>query len=152
MDGLGATLSTPWQHWRLRVCTLVQVVPRIRPVEQADAHRTQGAWFKVPCIDTHVVHFSRSCAFPVHDAAAGRAAYKVQCFATPRVRLCRAWFADDANIRRLVVRPKDTVPPADRAVAVCEHARPTRDFDSYRSTVTGAGEHAKGPCDAQRAS
>src|SRR5438046_9255512 len=84
----------------------IKVLPSVRPVEQADAHRTQIARFKVPCVDAHVIDLSWLYPLPVHDAAARRAAYKVQCLAAPSVRLRGAWMAEHANIARRVVPPQ----------------------------------------------
>jgi len=120
----------------------VKVLPRVGSVEQADPHSIQRAWFEVPHIHTHVGHLSRTRSLPVRDAAAGRAAYKPQCLATPRVRLCGTRFANNTHIRRLVVRPQRAVSATDRAVAVREHARPARDLDPHCSAMTRAGEHA----------
>src|SRR6267378_1809115 len=43
----------------------IKVLPRVRPVEQADAHRTQVARFKVPCVDAHVIDLAWLYRLPV---------------------------------------------------------------------------------------
>jgi len=125
-----------------RLAPSVQVLPRVCSIKQPNPYRTQRVCFKVPCIDAHIVHLARSHSFPVHEAAACRAAHEVQCLATPTVRLSGARLADDSNVGRLVVRPKNAVSPANGAVAVCEHAWPTRNFDADGSAVTSARQHA----------
>jgi hypothetical protein len=122
----------------------VEVLPSVCPVQTADPHGIQDAWLEVPRIDSHVVHFSRSHSYPVHDAPAGCAAHKAQRLRPPGVRVSGARPAANPNIGCLVIRPKNTIAPADRAVAVCERARPTWNFDSNCSTVTAAGEHRIG--------
>jgi len=116
----------------------IEVLPCNRSVEQTDTYIADVIGLEVSRIDAHVGDLARTYPFPIHDAAARRAAHEAQRLAAPRIFFRRPGFGDDADVGGFVIRPENAVSPADRAVAAREHARSTRHFDADCLAMTRA--------------
>ncbi len=120
----------------------VKEFPGRRPIEQTNSNGLDGAGLEVTRVDPHLAVFLGMGWLPVSDATACAAPDESQRLVTPGVGAGCVTAADDAYLRPLVIRPQGSVAAADRAVAVCEPAWPTRHFDANGSTMAGSGNHA----------
>jgi hypothetical protein len=123
----------------------VDVPPRLRPVERADADAAQELGVEQARVHAHAGIRRAPRPLPVRDAAAAGAADEPGPALAPEVAVGAPARAQDAHRPGPVVGPERAVAAADGAVARRERPGPAGQHDADGAAVTGAGEEHRGP-------